>query len=478
MSKTRVLIIDDTDILLSYCRQFLSEGYEYTHCTSGKEVEKVLNQSPFDLILLDKNFKTLPPEELLGPPADAVNEGLRILKKIRQIKKDLPVIMITSYADYESAAQALRLGAFDYVESDALQKDEMFLRIKMQRALQPKGFAREDLIKKFNNLGLIGKSKPMELLFEQIESASQSDSNVLIQGDTGTGKELVAKAIHKESKRADFPLVVVDCTTLPQNLIESILFGIEKNVATSVDARIGKFELASGGTLFFDEIGDLSLELQPKLLRAIEEKKIERIGSAKPISVDVRIIVTTNRNISEEIKNNRFRADLFYRLNQINIKLPPLSQRRQDIALLVYHFIEQKCQQIEKTKLDITRDALEYLSQRNYPGNVRELENLIYTACEKVETLITLKDLYLIEKISQEPISEISLPEENFIDEKVSLDGKTLSELERLAIIQALKKHNGYVEPAAKSLGIGKTMMYERINRYQLKHLVKGYSIK
>jgi transcriptional regulator with GAF, ATPase, and Fis domain len=197
------------------------------------------------------------------------------------------------------------------------------------------------------------------------EDYSQSDSTVLIQGETETGKELVAKAIHKQSKRADQPLVVVDCTTLPQNLIESILFGIEKSVATGVDARIRKFELASGGMLFFDEIGDLPLDLQPKLLRAIEDKKIERIGSAKPIAVDVRIIVATNKDLQKEIQNHRFRADLFYRLNRINIKLPPLSQRCSDIPLLVAHFIEQKCQLQEITKTDITREALKFLTQKD-----------------------------------------------------------------------------------------------------------------
>lgn len=334
---TKVLIIDDGIDITNYCQQFISEGmnhigraegFEYTHITNGINLKNDLRKN-YDLILLDKNFAKCSAQELLGPKEDVENEGLRILKRIKEIGSKIPVIMVTSHADYDSAALALRMGAFDYVEWDAMQKDFLFLKTKMLRALDWAKKSKDDLIKKYNDWGLVGKSDPMVKLFQNIDNVVNSDSNVFLSGPTGVGKDLVAKIIHNHGKREDKPFVSVNCPAISKYLLESELFGHEKGAFTDATKKYeGRFKSADKGTIFLNEIGDLPLELQVKLLKVIEEKKIEPVGSSVSLGVDVRIISATNQNIEDLIPKGLFREDLYYRLNVLKIEIPPLKEKK------------------------------------------------------------------------------------------------------------------------------------------------------
>jgi DNA-binding NtrC family response regulator len=386
--------------------------------------------------------------------------------------------MLTKYADYDTMGRALRIGAFDYVESTAVQKDEMFLKVKLDHACDRSEDEQKRLVEEFRRIGFIGRHPIMVQLFREIETLAKGQSTVLIEGESGTGKELVAKALHLRSPRADKPLIVMDCTTLQETLAESTLFGIEKRVATEVSERTGKFELADDGTLFLDEIADLPLTLQPKLLRVLEEKTIEKVGSAKPVPVDVRVVCATNKKLQAEVSRGNFRSDLYYRIASAKITVPNLAQRLSDIPLLAMHFISKHSDSLEKDPPDITPEALAYLQERPWPSNVRGLDRTMLFLVGSTDRIITLMDLHrYFERIQQ---NHDDLVQEEIGNEYLDIppaDG-TLRALERWAIIRSLRSHDGYIEPAATALGIGKSKMYERIKLYELKHLVKGFTPK
>jgi DNA-binding NtrC family response regulator len=475
----KVLIIDDGIDITNYCHQFISNGFEYDHVKSGVNVARELKKKEYNLILLDKSFTKNDKSELLGPVEDADNEGLRVLSAIKKLDQNIPVIMVTAHADYDSMSSALHLGAFDYVEWDALQKDYLFLKLKMQRAIQWEKSARRELVEKYNQWGLIGKSEPMVRLFQQVETALDSDSTLLLQGETGTGKDLVAKIIHFHSRRSSEPFISVNCAAIPSTLLEVELFGHEKGVYTDAkERRAGKFEIANGGTIFLNEIGELPKNLQAKLLKVIEEKKVDAIGAPKPIDVDVRIISATNRDIEEVIQKGEFRSDLYYRLKVLEIKLPPLKERMEDLPVLIDYFVHQKSDEADKEIAGITREALSYLKKKEWEGNVREIENIIESAVKKADRLITLKDLLeshvSTEKPSFSPHGSCSkeCPPE---DCPVFKDAD-MNHIEKVAITNALKSNQGLVEPASKALGISKATMYNKINQYGLSSLVKGYA--
>lgn len=475
----KVLIIDDGDDITNYCHQFISNGFEYDHIRSGTNLKRELKRKDYNLILLDKSFTKNDKSELLGPVQDAENEGLKILQAIKKLDQNIPVIMVTACADYESMAKALHLGAFDYVEWDALQKDYLFLKLKMQRAIQWEKSTRNELIEKYNEWGLIGKSESVVKLFAQVETALNSDSTLLLQGETGSGKDLVAKIIHFNSRRATGPLVSVNCAAIPSTLLEVELFGHEKGVYTDAkEKRAGKFEIANGGTIFLNEIGELPQNLQAKLLKVIEEKKVDPIGASKPVDVDVRIISATNRDIEQMLQKGEFRSDLYYRLKVIEIKLPPLKERMDDLPLLADYFIRQKSEVADKEIAGITREALGYLNHKEWEGNIREIENLIESAVKRADRLITLKDL-LESKIPTEKTS--FFPHETCAKDSPAEDcpvfkSADMNQIEKVAIINALKSNQGLVEPASKTLGISKATMYNKISQYGLSYMVKGYA--
>jgi DNA-binding NtrC family response regulator len=475
----KVLIIDDGIDITNYCHQFISNGFEYDHIKSGVNLKRELKKKDYNLILLDKSFTKNDKSELLGPAEDAENEGLKILQAIKKLDESIPVIMVTACADYESMAKALHLGAFDYVEWDALQKDYLFLKLKMQRAIQWEKSARNELIEKYNQWGLVGKSPVMVKLFAQVETALNSDSTLLLQGETGTGKDLVAKIIHGRGKRSAGPLVSVNCAAIPNTLLEVELFGHEKGVYTDAkERRVGKFEIANSGTIFLNEIGELPQNLQAKLLKVIEEKKVDPIGASKPVGVDVHIISATNRNIEQMIQKGDFRSDLYYRLKVIEIKLPPLRERMEDLPFLIDHFIQQKSELTGKEIAGITREALDYLRHKEWEGNIREIENLIESAVKRADRLITLKDL-LESKIPTEETSvspHESCSKENPAEDCPVFKSADMNQIEKVAIMNALKSSQGLVEPASKTLGISKATMYNKINEYGLSHMIKGYA--
>ena len=475
----KVLIIDDGIDITNYCHQFISNGFEYDHIKSGVNLSTELNKKVYNLILLDKSFTKIGKSELLGPAEDADNEGLRILSAIKKLDNNIPVIMVTAHADYDSMSSALHLGAFDYVEWDALQKDYLFLKLKMQRAVQWEKSARNELIEKYNQWGLIGKSPSMVKLFQQVETALNSDSTLLLQGDTGTGKDLVAKIIHLHSRRSVNPFVSVNCAAIPSTLLEVELFGHEKGVYTDAkEKRAGKFEIANTGTIFLNEIGELSKNLQAKLLKVIEEKNVDPLGASRPIDVDVRIISATNRDIEATIEKGDFRSDLYYRLKVLEIKLLPLKERMEDLPLLIDYFIQEKSELAGKEIAGITREALDYLNKKEWEGNIREMENLIESSVKKADRLITLKDLLetknATEKTSFSP-HEICAKESPAEDCPVFKDAD-MNQIEKVAIMNALKSSRGLVESASKALGISKATMYNKINQYDLSYLVKGYA--
>ena len=476
-SMIKVLIIDDGDDIANYCHQFISDGFEYDHIRNGKSLSRELKKKNYVLILLDKSFTKIDRTELLGPVEEAENEGLRILTAIKKLDQGIPVIMVTAHADYDSMSSALHIGAFDYVEWDALQKDYLFLKLKMERAIQWVKSARNELAEKYNKWGLIGKTEPMVKLFQQMETALTSNSTVLLRGETGTGKDLVASIIHHHGPRSEKPFVSVNCAAIPPTLLERELLGHEKGAYTDAkEARAGKFELANGGIIFLNEIGEVPRDLQAKLLKVVEDKQVDRIGASRPVAVDVRVISATNREIEEGVEKGNFRADLYYRLKVLDLRLPPLKKRMEDLPLLIEYFITLKADKAKKEIAGVTREASSYLCHREWEGNVRELENLIEKAVDRADRLITLKDLLE----SKADTSKSAAVHEGCTEEMPAEDcpvfkGADMGQIEKVAIMHALRSNQGLVEPASKALGISKASMYSKIKELGLSDIVKGY---
>jgi len=448
-------IIDDEPIIHEVLGQLLtSEGYEVVLSSSGEEALEKHHSQTFDLTLLD----------LLMPGMD----GIEVLKKIKRIDPLAVIIIITAYASVESAIAAMKIGAFDYIQKP-FKNDELLIII--QRALEHKRLQEEnlrlkdELKRKFSFENIIGKSKPMQNVFECIQAAAPSRSTMLIQGESGTGKELVARAIHQSSDRASFPFVIVNSGSLPPDLLESHLFGHVKGAFTgAVSQKRGLFEAANKGTIFFDEISTLNLETQAKLLRVMQGREFMRLGGTTTIKVDVRIIAATNTDLEELIRQRAFRKDLFYRLNVIKIELPPLRERKEDIPFLVKHFIDIYSKENNKEIEGVTDDVMEIMESYDWPGNVRELENLI-------ERAIVLSKSKLITRNNLPPflLSSEKEAEKAFALSNDELRLKEqIQEFQKNAIIASLKKTKGVQKKAAKILGVKPTTLNEMIKRLRI----------
>jgi len=365
MTESVVLIIDDEEgILESLSGIFEDEGYNVLTSVSGEDALRILKEQNPDLILLDVWLQGI--------------DGIQTLKEIKSLKPDIPVIMISGHGNIELAVKATRMGAYDFLEKP-LSLERVLLAA--QRALEKQTLEMEykalkqDLIKKWR---LIGNSQRMRQLREQIEMAAQSNSRVLILGESGSGKELVARMLHEKSKRAGKSFIEVNCAAIPQELIESELFGHEKGSFTGAfEKKKGKFELADEGTLFLDEVGDMSLSTQSKVLRVIETQEFQRVGGSRNINVDVRIITATNKDLIEEVKKGNFREDLLFRLNVIPIVIPPLREKKEDIPELVEYFLEYFASEYGQKSKKITPEGLKMLEAYDWPGNIRELRNVI-----------------------------------------------------------------------------------------------------
>jgi two-component system NtrC family response regulator len=440
----RILVVDDEPTQLELVGGFLRrQGFEVAEAASGQAAVARFKQEPFDLVLTDQRMPDL--------------SGLEVLEAVRAASPDTAVVIMTAFGTIETAVSAVKAGAADYL-AKPLNLDELLHRLHQiqdrRRLLTENRELRAALAERHRVEGIIGESGAMQEVLSVVRRVAPSDATVLIRGESGTGKELIARAIHYASPRAARALVKVNCAALAESLLEAELFGHEKGAFTgAVAARKGRFELADGGSLFLDEIGDLPPHLQVKLLRVLQEREFERVGSSRPIKVDVRLLAATHRNLETLVREGRFRDDLYYRINVVTIQLPPLRERREDLPLLIDHFLRAFADKNGKSIRGLTRDAREALLRYEYPGNVRELENLIERAVVLTrDDVIGLTDLPLtLDTQAAEVESGPGLV--------AAVEG-----LERRMIREALAKADGIQTRAAELLGIG-----ERVLRYKLK---------
>ncbi|MEW6066715.1 MAG: sigma-54 dependent transcriptional regulator [Nitrospirota bacterium] len=445
MTGSVVLIVDDEEGIRESLSGILEdEEYEVLTSSSGEEAIKVLKEQNPDLILLDVWLPGI--------------DGIQVLKEVKDMKPDLPVVMISGHGNIELAVKATKMGAYDFLEKP-LSLERVLLTVR--RAFERKILEMEnralkhDLTKKWR---FIGNSHKIKQLREQIEMAAQSSSRVLILGESGSGKELVARLLHDKSNRADKPFIEMNCAAIPQELIESELLGHEKGSFTGAfERKKGKFELADGGTLFLDEIGDMSLSTQSKVLRVLETQEFQRVGGSKNIKVDVRIISATNKDLKDEVKKGTFREDLLYRLNVIPIVIPPLRERKEDIPVLVEYFLDYFAREYGKKPKKITPEALKTFEIYDWPGNIRELKNVI-------ERLVIMAPADLI------------TPEDIAIEESARSDYysiKTLREARELFekdfIIRKLEENNWNISKTAELLDIERSNLHRKIKAYDIK---------
>jgi two-component system, NtrC family, response regulator AtoC len=443
----RILIVEDDDLMRELMTKILAgEHYHIFQASSGEEALKLLQEQTIDLVLTDLRLTGM--------------NGLQLLTEVRTFDQEVVVIVMTAYASVETAVEAMRKGAYDYLTKPFINDE---IRVMLRRALNQRHLSREnrhlkrELRERYRFENIVGHSEAMEKVYRLIEKMSGISSNVLIVGETGTGKELVARAIHYNSERSDRPFVAVNCGALTESLLESELFGHLKGAFTGAIAnQEGFFRKADKGTLFLDEISEVSHGLQVKLLRAIQEREVIPVGSREPLRFDVRLIAATNRLLEDEVKKGTFREDLFYRINVITIPLPPLRDRKEDVPLLVNHFLQKYAQRLGKPSVKILREAMQALVNYDWPGNVRELENMIERAvalCE--EDLIERTDLP--DKLTQVKIAIRDLDEYEM----------TLDALEEQHIKKVLQKVNGDKVKASQILGINLSTLYRKLARYE-----------
>ena len=445
----RILVVDDEPAQRELVCGFLrKQGLEAIPAESGEQGLEIFRQQPFDLLLTDQKMPKL--------------SGLDLLKSVRAINPETSVIVMTAYGKIESAVAAIKEGATDYL-TKPLNLDELLHKIEQvrerHRLYVENRELREALQGRHRIEGVLGESGQMLEVTSLVRRVAPSEATVLIRGESGTGKELIAKAIHYASPRAGAPLIRVNCAALPETLLESELFGHEKGAFTgAVAKRKGRFELADRGSLFLDEIGDLPLPLQAKLLRVLQEREFERVGSSLPIRVDVRILAATHRDLEGLLKTGQFREDLYFRLNVVTILLPPLRERRQDLPLLMDHFLKLFAEKNRKTIRGFTQDARQALLRYDYPGNVRELENIIERA------VVLTRD----EVIGREDLP-LSVPEaEEGKGGEITLTAATEG-TERRMIREALARSGGVQTRAAELLGIGERALRYKLKKYGLR---------
>ena len=436
-----ILIVDDEESVRdSLYDWFIEDRYNVECAGNAKEALSILELRPFDIILADIKMPGM--------------DGMEMLKRIKKIRKESIVIMMTAFATIDTAVQALKDGAFDYVTKPFDPDDLSHLIRNAAKQIDltfENEFLREKIVSLENVEDLIGNSKAMRLVFQQVESVAPTNSSVIITGESGTGKELIAKAIHSNSPRRFFPLVSVHCGALTESLLESELFGHEKGAFTgAVYNRKGHFEMADNGTIFLDEIATISTKMQVELLRVLETKRFIRVGGNKEISSDFRVICATNRDLKSMVENGTFREDLYYRLNVVNIHIPPLRARTGDIPLLVSFFINKYCTTMNRQPVTIDETALKRLQEHSFPGNVRELENMIERAIVVGNgKKITLRDLPL---------------ESATIDSTV----EALDEHEKSHILIVLNKYKWNISRTAKALQVDRVTLYNKIKKYEL----------
>lgn len=449
MSNLTILTIDDEEnIRNGLADNFELEGYNVKAAGSGKEGLEIIENESIDLVITDLKMDGM--------------SGQEVVRQVTTKYPGIPIIVLTGHGSIDDATEAIKAGAFDFL-TKPLDLDH--LNIVVKNALRGKELAqqnkelKEKLLNQNNSLEMIGKSSELNRVRTMIEKAAPTKANVLITGESGVGKELVANAIHKQSSRASAPFIIVHCAALSESLLESELFGFEKGAFTGAEAQHkGRFELANGGTIFLDEIGEINQATQVKLLRVLQEKKFERVGGEKTISVDVRVVAATNRNLEDEVKAGRFREDLYYRLNVVRIEMPSLRERKDDIPLLMHSFLREFNIENEKNIKGFDNRSKSALIKYNWPGNIRELKNCI----ESAVVMCTGDEI----KIEDLPSSIRAQSEEKTISIPI---GITMEEAEKIIIQENLAANNNNKSKTADILGIGRKTLHRKIEEWENK---------
>ncbi|MBL7197395.1 MAG: sigma-54-dependent Fis family transcriptional regulator [Candidatus Omnitrophica bacterium] len=462
-NKARILVVDDEPVVCRNCSKILTEsGHEVETLQSSRLALERIKEELFDAVIVDLKMPGL--------------DGMELLRLIKEINPEIIVIMITGYSAVESAVEAMRLGAFDYIPKP-FTPDEFSIRIEKaleKRSLvQENRYLRQELKEKYKFDNIIGKSKKMQVIYQIIEKVAPTDSAVLIHGESGSGKELIARAIHYNSLRKEKPFMSLDCGALTESLLESELFGHVKGSFTGATVtKPGLFEVANGGTFFLDEIGDISLSIQAKLLRVLQEREIKPVGATRITKVDIRLITATNKNLEEMIKKGTFREDLFYRLNVVPIYLPPLQDRVGDIPLLVTYFLEKYNRERKKDIKGFSQEAMKLLEEYDWPGNVRELENVIERIVVMTnENEEVIKPEHLPLNVSKNKINTMmNIPKnsEELKKLKKQVRKEAIKNIERLFIIEALTRNKWNITKAANDVGMKRQNFQTLIKKYQI----------
>jgi two-component system response regulator PilR (NtrC family) len=466
MSKGQILVVDDEGAQREVLRTILSsEGYRVETAGTAAEALQKSGRMHFDLVLTD----------LRMPGAD----GLSLVGQLTREDPPTLVILMTAYGSMDSAEQAVKQGAFDYL-TKPLEREELLLTVERaferMRLIQENRLLRQQLEGRFRVEGIVGSHYRMQEVFEKLHKVSNSNSTVLIIGESGTGKELIARAIHRHSSRKDRPFVAVSCAAIPETLIESELFGYEKGAFTgAVSRRQGLFEAADKSTLLLDEIGELNINMQAKVLRTLQEREIRRVGGREDLKVDVRIIAATNKDLEAEVKHGTFREDLYYRLNVVSINLPPLRERSTDIPQLAEYFVARACTEAGRPPMAITTEAMRLLLNYHWPGNVRQLDTVLQRAVLLSDgRAIDYMDLPIEVRFSSLPSTEpggtASAPgSEGGYRYLLPPQGINLEEVEREFILQAMEMSGGVIAKAAKLLGLSYRTLQYRLEKFQIR---------
>ncbi len=438
----KIMVVDDEQSIRIMLRRVLSDWqYEVNEAKNGTEALNKMNKEKYTAILLDLRMPEM--------------NGLQVIEKMVEMDINTPVIMMSAYGTVPEAVEAIKLGAMDYlVKPFDLDELKMTLEriIRQDEIKNENQYFREEEERRFNFKEIVGQSSAMKRVLEMVKKVAPLPTTVLITGESGTGKELIARALHQNSPRREKPFVVANCVAFSPSILESELFGHEKGAFTGADSRrIGRFEIAHGGTLFLDEIGEINIATQAKLLRVVQEKEFERVGSSTSIKVEVRLIAATNKDLEKEVKEGRFREDLFYRLNVFHIDIPPLRERKEDIPRLVQHFITKYNQVLNKRITAISSEGVSLLMDYSFPGNVRELENIIERATIMCNSNTIEKELLF------------------FLEQKnASPKAGTLKEMEREMIKKTLLQNNGNRTRTAQHLGMSRRNLILKLKEYQI----------
>ncbi|MDU5081690.1 sigma-54 dependent transcriptional regulator [uncultured Tissierella sp.] len=447
----KILIADDEKNICDSLKFALEDSYEVFTTQDANQVMEILYSENIDVVLLDLKIGKI--------------DGITVLKDIKSKLRNVQVIVVTAYGSIKSSINAMKEGAFHYI-TKPIDMEELYLYV--EKAIEYKNLnysltnLKKILHERYSFKEIVGNSDKLRLFLNRVEKVIDIDSTVLITGESGTGKDLIAKALHFQGNRKDENFIVVNCAAIPENLLESELFGYEKGTFTGADKKkIGKIQLANNGTLFLDEIAEMDLQLQAKILRIVEDMEVTPLGSNRPVKIDVRIVAATNKDLEAEVKSGKFREDLFYRLNVINLEVPPLRERKGDIPVLLNYFLNKYNNKLHKEVVGFSKDVIETLEKYKFPGNVRELENL-------VEMLVALSDNKII--------SKESLPERYYANTDKDYDnndiririGTNLKEIERIVILKTLDYFQGNRRMTAESLQISERNLQYKIKEYNI----------